>query len=146
MTLTPQIFTFHPNAIFKKLAILKNIRSVEMKPLLKINNLNWRISQDYCNKYMKAFISSKLNLQFTNVNKEKIKIMNGIISNYNPDEHINYVLLPNKRLVVESYNELSGNFEYQDIKDNEIGIIKPKYYSICDIYSDEIVNHGKGNV
>jgi sulfatase maturation enzyme AslB (radical SAM superfamily) len=146
MTLTPQLFSLHPNNIFKKLTLLKNINSVELKPFIKLSNLSWKASQDYCDKYMKAFISSKLNLNYMNINKEKIKIINGFESNYKENDMINYCLLPNKKLAVESYNDITEIFEYKDIKISDLGIIKPAYKTVCDIYSNEIINHGKLNV
>ena len=144
MTLTPQIFALHPNNIFKKLTLLKNINSVELKPMLKIPNLNWKVSQEYCDKYIKAFISTKLNLQYTIVNKEKVKFINNQKSNYK-DDYINYCLLPDKRLVVESYNDITEIFEYQDINLSDIGMILPKYKPVCNIYSNEILEYGKLN-
>lgn len=145
MTLTPQIFALHPNNIFKKLTLLKNINSIELKPMLKIPNMNWKVSQEYCNKYMKAFISSKLNLQYININKEKINFINNLESKYKEDEYINYCLLPDKRLVVESYNDITELFEYKDISISDIGNVLPKYKPVCDIYSQEIIDHGKLN-
>lgn len=142
MELTPQLYAMHPNAIFRKLTLLKNMRSVELKPVYKTQFTNWKFSQDYCDRYVKAFISSKLNLKYINVNKEKIKIINHIPSNYENKEYTNYCLLPNERLAIETYDDLSGNFLYQDIKPTDIGIIKPRYRTICNIYSEEIIKSG----
>ena len=146
MTLTPQLFTLLPNNIFRKFLLLPNINSVEMKSLLKLTNLSWKISQDYCEKYMKIFISSRLNLPFINVNREKINKINGFESNYNEENYDNYCLLPDGSFAIESANEITNTFEYKKINIKDIDNIKPNYPYLNDLYSEEIINHGKLNV
>lgn len=146
MILTPQIFKLHPNNIFRKLLLLKNINSIELKSFIRVPHLTWKISQDFCNRFMKVFISSGLNLPFVNVNREKINIINGIESNYKEKNYKNYCLLPDKKLYVEYSNDITNVFEYKEIKPSQIGIVKPKIPYICDLYSDEIINAGKINV
>ena len=146
MTLTPQIFKLHPNNIFRKMLLLPNINSVEMRGFIKIPHLTWKVSQDLCDKFMKIFTSSQLNLPFINVNREKINIFNGIESNYKEEDYNNYCLLPDKKLYVESTNELTGIFEYKEIKISDVGIIKQNIPYVCDLYSSEIINAGKINV
>lgn len=143
MTFIPQILAIHPNNIFRKLLLLKNIKSVELKPFLKLDNLSWKISQDHCNKYMRLFNNSQLNLPFINVNKEKVNIINGIESKYKEENYDNYCLLPNGDLAVEYANELTNNFEYKVISIKDIEEIKPKYPYATDLYSDEIISYGK---
>ena len=146
MTLTPHIFKLHPNNIFRKLLLLNNIKSIELKPFIKIPNLSWKVSKDMCDKYVKAFISSRLNLPFINVNREKINILNGLESDYKEENYDNYCLLPDKKLYVESANDITGVFEYKEIKVSDIGNIKSNIPYVCDIYSEEIVSSGKINV
>lgn len=146
MTFIPQILALHPNNIFRKFLLLKNINSVELKPFYKINDVSWKLSQDHCNKYMKLFNTSRLNLPFINVNREKVNIINGIDSIYKEEHYDNYCLLPNGKLAVEYTNEITNNFEYKEISIKDIENIKPKYSYTNDLYSDEIINFGKINV
>lgn len=143
MTFIPQILALHPNNIFRKLLLLKNIKSIELKPMLRLNNLSWKISQEHCNKYMKLFNTSRLNLPFINVNREKINLLNGIDSNYIKENYDNYCLLPNGKLAVEYENEITKNFEYKEIDINDIESIKAKYPYANDLYSDEIISYNK---
>lgn len=146
MILTPQIFKLHPNNIFRKLLLLKNINSIELISFINVPHLTWKISQDFCDRFMKVFISSQLHLPFINVNREKINILNGIESSYEENDYNNYCLLPDKKLYIESSNNITGVFEYKEIKKTEIGILKPKIPYVCDLYSPEIIKAGKINV
>lgn len=146
MTLTPQIFALHPNNIFRKLLLLPNLNSIELKPFIKINNLSWKISQDYCEKYMKVFNSSRLILPFINVNREKVSILNGYDSSYKEEKYDNYCLLPDGSFAIESSNELTNCFEYKIIDINDIDKFKSNITYTCDIYSKNILDNGKINV
>lgn len=146
MTLTPQIFALHPNNIFRKLLLLPNIRSVELKPFIKINHLSWKASQENCNKYMKVFNTSRLNLPFININKEKINKINGYDYNLPYEDYDNYCLLPDGSFAIESSNEITNSFEYKIININDIDNFKSNIVYTCDLYSDEIINNGKINV
>lgn len=146
MTLTPQIFTLHPNNIFRKLLLLPNIKSIEIKPFIKVNNLSWKISQDYCDKYMKIFNSSRLNLPFININREKVDKINGYDNKLPNKSFDNYCLLPDGSFAIESSNEITNSFEYKIININDIDKFKSNIPYICNLYSEEIIKNGKINV
>ena len=47
---------------------------------------------------------------------------------------------------LESANEITNTFEYKKINIKDIDNIKPNYPYLNDLYSEEIINHGKLNV
>ena len=144
VTLTPMIFKYHPNAIFQKLAILPNVRNVELVPYLKNDTTTWNINNTVCDKFLKFWLSSQLNVSFINVNKEKMRHLIGKATRIDINDKENYNILPNGKLYVDYFNEQDIH-SFKEISSSEIGNIKFTKPSCIDFYSKELQDWSLSN-
>lgn len=137
--LTPVLFKYHPNAIIQKLSMLPNLRSVELKPYYKNQSTTWNINNTVCDKFIKMFLTSQLNVQFLNVNKEKLRHLNGKPSRINFDNNeLNYNLLPNCNLAIDFF-DANNIHSFINIKPEEIENVTSNHPSDIDFYSSDLI-------
>ena len=103
ITISPVIFKYHPNAILQKLSLLPNIKSVEFIPYCKNESSQFDITKNNClDKFNKMILSSKLNVPYKLINKEKLR--NKILGKQ--PELIDLCLLPNGELYYQTFQQL----------------------------------------
>ena len=139
VTLTPLLFKYHPNAIFQKLSILPNLKNVELKPYFKNETTTWNLNNVTCDKFLKFWISSHLNVSFINVNKEKMRHLIGKASRIEIIDEKNFNLLPDGKLYIDDFNEQDIH-SFKEISITELDTIKIKQPSCIDFYSDDLQN------
>ncbi len=139
ITLVPLMFKYHPNSIFQKLAYLKNLRNVELKPYFKNNSTTWDLNNTVCDKFIKSWLSSSLNVGFNNVNKEKMRQLIGQPSKIEFIEENNYNLLPDGKFTIDYFDEQDIH-SFKEIKISEIDLHKSNNPSNIDFYSKELQN------
>lgn len=144
ITLVPLLFKMHPNAIFQKLSYIKNLKSVELKPYYKNSSTTWNLNDIVCEKFIKAWLSSNINVQYINVNKEKMRQLIGKPSKMNFEEEINYNLLPDGKLTIDYFDE-QDILTQKEIKSTDIGIYKSNKPFCVDFYSDELIKWAKNS-
>ena len=142
ITLVPLMFKYHPNAIFQKLSYIKNLRNVEIKPYYKNKSTTWNINDTVCEKFIKLWLSSKINTHFINYNKEKIRHLIGKPSKIEIKEQNNYNLLPDGKLYIDYFDE-NDIHDFKEIKPSEIDIIKSNKPSCIDFYSKDLQDWAK---
>ena len=141
ITLSPLMFRYHPNALLQKLSLLPNVQNVEFIPYFKNKNSQFDITKNQSlDKLNKLILSSKLNIPFTLINKEKLrsKILGIDIST---DE---VCIFPNGKLYYPTFeNEIYSFIETtNDIFVQNTTLIYPDN---IDMYSAEIVQWSKEN-
>lgn len=136
---SPQILkTFHPNVILNKLSILPNINTVEFKEYYRNETTMWNLNSLVYDKFIKLVLSSQLNVPFINLNKEKMRFLNGKTSkakeSFFEEE---YCLLPDNKLYVQQFNENDISY-FKEINENDIGLEKVNYPEEYNFYSKNL--------
>lgn len=136
---SPQILkTFHPNVILNKLSILPNINTVEFKEYYRNETTMWNLNSLVYDKFIKLVLSSQLNVPFINLNKEKMRFLNGKTSKANESFfEEEYCLLPNNKLYVQQFNENDISY-FKEINENDIGLKKVNYPEEYNFYSKNL--------
>lgn len=134
LTLSPGLMKYHPNMIFKKLSLLNNIKSVELLPYFKSESTFYNLTTTNAEKYIKAFLTSGVNIPYTNLNIEKIKLLKGIPTTIEPVDEFMYHLLPDGKLTIDYFeNELHS---YKEIESLEL-FEKPIIPKNMNLYNEE---------
>lgn len=136
---SPQILkTFHPNVILNKLSILPNINTVEFKEYYRNETTMWNLNSLVYDKFIKLVLSSQLNVPFINLNKEKMRFLNGKTSKANESFfEEEYCLLPDNKLYVQQFNENDISY-FKEINENDIGLEKVNYPEEYNFYSKNL--------
>lgn len=136
---SPQILkTFHPNVILNKLSILPNINTVEFKEYYRNETTMWNLNSLVYDKFIKLVLSSQLNVPFINLNKEKMRFLNGKTSKANESFfEEKYCLLPDNKLYVQQFNENDISY-FKEINENDIGLEKVNYPEEYNFYSKNL--------
>lgn len=136
---SPQILkTFHPNVILNKLSILPNINTVEFKEYYRNETTMWNLNSLVYNKFIKLVLSSQLNVPFINLNKEKMRFLNGKTSKANESFfEEEYCLLPDNKLYIQQFNENDISY-FKEINENDIGLEKVNYPEEYNFYSKNL--------
>ena len=136
---SPQILkTFHPNVILNKLSILPNINTVEFKEYYRNETTMWNLNSLVYDKFIKLVLSSQLNIPFINLNKEKMRFLNGKTSKANESFfEEEYCLLPDNKLYVQQFNENDISY-FKEINENDIGLEKVNYPEEYNFYSKNL--------
>lgn len=136
---SPQILkTFHPNVILNKLSILPNINTVEFKEYYRNETTMWNLNSLVYDKFIKLVLSSQLNVLFINLNKEKMRFLNGKTSKANESFfEEEYCLLPDNKLYVQQFNENDISY-FKEINENDIGLEKVNYPEEYNFYSKNL--------
>lgn len=136
---SPQILkTFHPNVILNKLSILPNINTVEFKEYYRNETTMWNLNNLVYDKFIKLVLSSQLNVPFINLNKEKMRFLNGKTSKANESFfEEEYCLLPDNKLYVQQFNENDISY-FKEINENDIGLEKVNYPEEYNFYSKNL--------
>lgn len=147
MLLTPMLMkSYHPNNIFKKLSLLPNLKQIELVPYFKNNSTTWNMNNQYIENYMKAWLSSSLNYNFINYNKEKMRALADKPSKIIIDKIDNFNLLPNGNLAIDYFNEQEIH-SFKIITEKEIDTIIPSEISklSIDLYNQKLLDWFKLN-
>lgn len=136
---SPQILkTFHPNVILNKLSILPNINTVEFKEYYRNETTMWNLNSLVYDKFIKLVLSSQLNVPFINLNKEKMRFLNGKTSKANESFfEEEYCLLPDNKLYIQQFNENDISY-FKEINENDIGLEKVNYPEEYNFYSKNL--------
>lgn len=141
VTISPMIFKYHPNAILQKLSLLPNIKSVEFVPYCKNESSQYDITKNNClDKFNKMILSSKLNVPYKLVNKEKLR--NKILNE--KQNLVDICLLPNGELYYQDFdNEILKFIKTDDsILTKNISLIYPDN---IDLYSQQLIQWSQEN-
>lgn len=141
MLLTPTLFKYHPNSIFQKLALLPNLKSVELKPYFKNSITTWNINETMVEKFISAWISSKLNVKFLNVNKEYILSLLNQPTKLKYEISNNLNILPDGLLYEDYFNEYDIH-SFKKIETSKIKNYKQNIPESYNFYSTKILNWG----
>ena len=128
MVLTPTNISLNPNAIFRKLALLKNMKSIEFMPFYD-EYINVQKMKKLITYFFKVILVSKLNLPFSIVNKDKL--LSG------KDNDRNYYLMPDGKLTMETYDNDDTRIT-PEIKPEEVGLYTPNIPDVYNLYNDEV--------
>ena len=128
MVLTPVNITLNPNAIFRKLILLKNMKSVEFTPYYD-EYINVGKMKKLINLFFTILLSSKLNVPFSIVNKDKL------LSGKTEDR--NYYLMPDGKLTLETYDNDDTRIT-PEIKPEEIGLYTPNIPDVYNLYNNNV--------
>jgi hypothetical protein len=132
ITLSPALFSYHPNGILRKLSMLENLKRVEFVPYFKNKNSQYDINRnDSLKEFSKLLLGSQLNVPFTIVNKE---IMNKKILKSFADP-IDICLFPDGKLYKKDFVEDFLTFKMIDNIDDVQPNVLPES---CDMYDRNI--------
>jgi len=140
VTLSPMIFKLYPNAILHKLNLLPNINAVEFVPYYKNECSEYDITKnDSLFKFNQLILSTKLNLKYRLINKEKL--INHMVGEYDicdicilPDGKVVYKQIEDDKLVFKPV-ESKNPFERPIFLNN----------SSSDLYDGRIIEWAKEN-
>lgn len=141
VTISPMIFKYHPNAILQKLSLLPNIKNVEFVPYCKNESSQFDITKNNClDKFNKMILSSKLNIPFKLINKEKLR--NKILGK--PNNLIDICLLPDGEIYYQDFDNEILKFNKTDnsIFEKNINLTYPDN---IDLYSQQLIQWSQDN-
>ena len=138
---SPQILkTIHPNAIYNKLALLPNIKSVEFKEYYRTNATMWNLNNNVYDKFIKYALSSNLSIKYINLNKEKMRFLVGKASRI--DENAfekEFCLLPDGKFYIQNFDENDVS-SFKEISADQIETAIINYPETYNFYSKDLQN------